>query len=189
MAIKFVSGRGLRGLLRMMGLFEMSDDPLRPSVVHVVPSRLHRKRLECWPSEDRGSRLVLVGKNLPRGAKEAVFADVIARSAGRRVSQWPARIPLSDRASVGCREGKCDQGLGQGRALQLDGKVVVSVNELSCSNVGWPPEVTVTLPQSRGAIDAQRSQAASGRGGGGCGRRAPRERSHMDEGAGRHCGR
>lgn len=52
-------------LLRAKGLFALADDPDRPVVVHGVQHLVHPiDKLEGWPSEDRRTRLVVIGRNL-----------------------------------------------------------------------------------------------------------------------------
>lgn len=52
-------------LLRAKGLFALSDDPDRPVVVHGVQHLVHPiDKLDRWPSEDRRTRLVLIGRDL-----------------------------------------------------------------------------------------------------------------------------
>ncbi|WP_348766768.1 GTP-binding protein [uncultured Salinisphaera sp.] len=64
-------------LLRLKGIFALSDDPARPLVVHAVQHRLYPPvRLDAWPSVDRRSRVVLIGRDLPRAPIEALLAKV-----------------------------------------------------------------------------------------------------------------
>jgi G3E family GTPase len=52
-------------LLRVKGLIAMDDDTDRPVVIHGVQHLIHPiDRLERWPSEDRRTRIVLIGRNL-----------------------------------------------------------------------------------------------------------------------------
>jgi len=52
-------------LLRLKGLVALTDDPERPAVVHGVQHVIHLiDRLEQWPSDDRRTRLVFIGRNL-----------------------------------------------------------------------------------------------------------------------------
>ncbi|MEN2494633.1 MAG: P-loop guanosine triphosphatase YjiA [Hyphomicrobiaceae bacterium hypho_1] len=61
-ALKVIAGKDL---LRMKGLFKLTDDPERPFVAHGVQNIIHPiDRLERWPSEDRRTRIILIGKNL-----------------------------------------------------------------------------------------------------------------------------
>ena len=61
-------------LLRMKGLFRLTDDPERPIVAHGVQRNLYPiDRLEQWPSEDKRTRIVLIGKDLNIDAMCAVL--------------------------------------------------------------------------------------------------------------------
>jgi G3E family GTPase len=62
-------------LLRVKGIVALSDDPSRPIVVHGVQHVFHPPvRLESWPDEDRGTRLVFIVKDLSRDFVERFFA-------------------------------------------------------------------------------------------------------------------
>ncbi|MEM7747214.1 MAG: GTP-binding protein [Pseudomonadota bacterium] len=65
-------------LLRLKGLFALSDDPDRPVVVHGVQHIVHPiDKLERWPTDDKRTRVVLIGRNLDI----ATFTEVLtARS-------------------------------------------------------------------------------------------------------------
>ncbi|SMD17622.1 GTP-binding protein [Rhizobium sp. RU36D] len=66
------------GLLRMKGIFALTDDPDRPLVAHAVQHRLYpRQRLERWPDGDRTSRVVLIGQDMPIKPIRELF-DVLA---------------------------------------------------------------------------------------------------------------
>lgn len=61
-------------LLRVKGLFGLTDDPDRPVVVHGVQSLIHPiDKLDQWPSEDRRTRLVVIGKNLKIDAMREIL--------------------------------------------------------------------------------------------------------------------
>mgnify|MGYP001814529150 FL=1 len=52
-------------LLRLKGLVKLADDPERPVVAHGVQQQVHQiDRLENWPSDDKRTRIVLIGRNL-----------------------------------------------------------------------------------------------------------------------------
>ncbi|WP_323055485.1 GTP-binding protein [Brucella intermedia] len=54
------------GLLRLKGIFALTDDPARPMVAHAVQHRLHpTRRLDYWPSIDVRSRVMVIGNRLP----------------------------------------------------------------------------------------------------------------------------
>ncbi|NTE89532.1 CobW family GTP-binding protein [Agrobacterium rubi] len=69
------------GLLRMKGIFALTDDPERPLVAHAVQHRLHPlQRLERWPSDDRSSRVVLIGRDMPIKQIRDLFEVLAPRS-------------------------------------------------------------------------------------------------------------
>ncbi|MEM8970859.1 MAG: GTP-binding protein [Pseudomonadota bacterium] len=52
-------------LLRIKGLVALSDDPDRPVVVHGVQHIVHPiDKLEQWPTDDKRTKIVLIGRNL-----------------------------------------------------------------------------------------------------------------------------
>jgi G3E family GTPase len=61
-------------LLRIKGLVALADDPERPVVLHGVQHLIHPiDRLERWPSDDRRTRLVLIGRNLNAASMRALL--------------------------------------------------------------------------------------------------------------------
>ncbi|MEA3536683.1 GTP-binding protein [Rhizobium sp. CC-YZS058] len=73
------------GLLRLKGVFALSDDPLRPAVAHAVEHRLSPlQRLPGWPDGDRRSRVVLIGQNMPEPQIRALFSALAPRGRKRR---------------------------------------------------------------------------------------------------------
>jgi len=61
-------------LLRMKGIIELADDPLRPLVVHGVQKLLHPPvRLPSWPDAARGTRLVLITLDMPQDYVRRMF--------------------------------------------------------------------------------------------------------------------
>lgn len=76
------------GLLRLKGLVALGDDAERPLVVHAVQHRLYPSiRLECWPSDDRRTRLVLIGASMPREPIRKLFDAVVKHSQKRRTGR------------------------------------------------------------------------------------------------------
>jgi G3E family GTPase len=80
-------------LLRMKGIVNVREDPLRPAVIHGVQHVVHAPVwLPRWPSEDRRSRLVFIGRDLREGwvrdlielLEEEVAEQVTALSLHRR---------------------------------------------------------------------------------------------------------
>lgn len=52
-------------LLRLKGLFALNDDPDRPVVVHGVQHIIHPiDKLERWPTDDKRTKIVVIGRNL-----------------------------------------------------------------------------------------------------------------------------
>ena len=79
-------------LLRIKGLVASRADPDHPVVVHAVGARLHpSERLERWPSPDRRSRLVVIGRGLAPG----VIADLWAAYFGPPAIDRPDAAALS----------------------------------------------------------------------------------------------
>lgn len=71
------------GLLRLKGLFALTDDPTRPLVAHAVQHRLYPpKRLDHWPNDDHRSRVVLIGQDMPTKPIRDLF-EVLAPHAAR----------------------------------------------------------------------------------------------------------
>jgi len=61
-ALKMSAGTDL---LRLKGLIAVSDDPDRPIVVHGVQHVVHPiDQLERWPTEDKRTKIVIIGRNL-----------------------------------------------------------------------------------------------------------------------------
>ena len=61
-------------LLRLKGLVNVAESPDRPAVIHGVQHVFHPPTwLERWPSADRRSRLVFIGRNLRRAWVEALL--------------------------------------------------------------------------------------------------------------------
>jgi G3E family GTPase len=72
------------GLLRLKGIFAVSDDPDRPVVAHAVQHRLYPlQRLDAWPDGDHSSRVVLIGKDMPLKPVRDLF-EVLAPKPARK---------------------------------------------------------------------------------------------------------
>lgn len=53
-------------LLRMKGIVHVAEAPDRPAVLHGIRHVLHPVQwLDAWPSDDHGTRLVLIGQKIP----------------------------------------------------------------------------------------------------------------------------
>ncbi len=73
------------GLLRLKGLFALTDDPERPLVAHAVHRRLYPlQRLDAWPDGDRRSRVVLIGQDMPAKPIRDLFEVLAPHVAGNR---------------------------------------------------------------------------------------------------------
>ena len=67
-------------LLRAKGLFAVSDDPDRPVVVHGVQHLVHAiDRLDRWPSDDKRTRLVVIGRDLNVEAMRGILTSARPR--------------------------------------------------------------------------------------------------------------
>ena len=88
--LKVVTSNIDSGLLRMKGLFAVSDDPDRPIVAHAVQHRLYPvTQLDRWPDKDRQSRVVLIGQDMPIKQIHELFAALAPRP--RKGFGWGAR--------------------------------------------------------------------------------------------------
>ena len=66
-------------LIRLKGLINIAESPERPAVIHGVQHVFHPPAwLERWPSQDRRSRLVLIGRNLRQAWVEALWTALDA---------------------------------------------------------------------------------------------------------------
>ena len=77
-------------LLRMKGIVNVLEDPQRPAVIHGVQHVYHAPVwLPCWPSDDRRTRMVFIGRKLReswvRSLIELLDAEVAAQSAKQSV--------------------------------------------------------------------------------------------------------
>jgi G3E family GTPase len=69
-------------LLRIKGIVELMEDRARPLVIHGVQKLLHPPaRLPSWPDAVRGTRLVLIGIDLPRDYVERLFSAFVNKPA------------------------------------------------------------------------------------------------------------
>ncbi|WEX85749.1 GTP-binding protein [Sinorhizobium garamanticum] len=77
-------------ILRLKGLFALSDDPARPLVAHAVQNKLYPPiRLDYWPDIDVRSRIVVIGKDLPVDPIRKLFQALLPRPTRTRF--WAAR--------------------------------------------------------------------------------------------------
>jgi G3E family GTPase len=69
-------------LLRLKGIVSIAEYPERPAVIHGVQHVFHAPTwLEKWPSTDRNTRLVLIGRGLSRPWIEDLIAAIDAEVA------------------------------------------------------------------------------------------------------------
>lgn len=80
-------------LLRLKGVIELAEDPSRPLVVHAVQKMIHPPaRLPAWPDDTRGTRLVVIGLDLPEDYVRRLFAGIT----GLPQTDTPDRTALED---------------------------------------------------------------------------------------------
>lgn len=80
--LELVTSNTGSGLLRLKGLFAVTDDAERPVVAHAVQHRLYPlQRLDRWPDESRRTRVVLIGRDMPARPIRDLFAAVAPRRA------------------------------------------------------------------------------------------------------------
>ena len=78
-------------LLRLKGIVELAEDPSRPMVVHGVQKTFHPPAwLVNWPDAVRGTRMVLIGIDLPEDYVRRLFAAITGEPA----------IDMPDRAAL-----------------------------------------------------------------------------------------
>ena len=75
-------------LLRMKGIVNVTEEPDRPAVIHGVQHVYHAPMwLPRWPSNDRRTRMVFIGRNLReswvRGLVDLIDAEVADEIARR----------------------------------------------------------------------------------------------------------
>jgi G3E family GTPase len=69
-------------LLRLKGIVNIVESPDRPAVIHGVQHVFHPPTwLARWPSDDRGSRIVVITRGIPRGFIEALIETLEAEVA------------------------------------------------------------------------------------------------------------
>ncbi|WP_411036042.1 CobW family GTP-binding protein [Shinella sp. BYT-45] len=78
--LELVTSNTGSGLLRLKGIFAVTDDTERPVVAHAVQHRLYPlQRLDRWPDGDRRTRVVLIGQDMPARPIRDLF-EVLAPS-------------------------------------------------------------------------------------------------------------
>ena len=69
-------------LLRFKALVRVAEDPLRPAVLHGVQHLFHEPEwLAAWPSDDRDTRMVLIGRGLSQLWIESLIEAIVAEVA------------------------------------------------------------------------------------------------------------
>lgn len=67
-------------LLRLKGIVELSEAPAHPLVVHGVRDMLHPPAsLKAWPDDNRGARLVLIGRHLDEASIRGLWSAITGR--------------------------------------------------------------------------------------------------------------
>jgi G3E family GTPase len=65
-------------VLRLKGIVALADDPERPLVVHGVQHKIAPvERLDVWPSADRRTRIVIIGRDLKVQIVERMLASLV----------------------------------------------------------------------------------------------------------------
>jgi G3E family GTPase len=66
-------------LLRFKAIVRVAEYPERPAVLHGVQHLFHEPQwLDAWPSEDRDTRLVLIGRGLSQLWIETLLQAIVA---------------------------------------------------------------------------------------------------------------
>lgn len=82
--LDIVTSNAHAGVLRLKGIFLLTDQPGQPAVAHAVQHRLYPlKRLERWPEGNRNTRLVLIGQDMPEKQIRELFETITPRPARR----------------------------------------------------------------------------------------------------------
>lgn len=80
-------------LLRMKGIVWTVEDGDRPLVIHGVQRLLHRpERLGAWPSDERGTRIVIIARDIPESYVRGLFDAFL----GKPQVDTPDRTALVD---------------------------------------------------------------------------------------------
>lgn len=115
-------------LLRLKGLFALSDDPDRPVVVHGVQHLIHPiDKLDRWPSDDRRTRIVVIGRNINVEAMRGILLST-------RPKQHSARTELAKVAVIG---GLLAVGLAAGATWVAGEATGKSTADVDRSNHQW----------------------------------------------------
>jgi G3E family GTPase len=91
-----------RKLLRVKGLVALAEDPEHPVVIHGAQHVVHVPAiLDCWPSDDHRSRLVLIVDDLDRAHVETLWDAFLGRpSVDRPDAAALAENPLALRGGT-----------------------------------------------------------------------------------------
>ena len=86
-------------LLRVKGLIASQDDPERPVVLHGVQHLVHTiDRLDHWPSADRRTRIVLIGREVNVEALRSVLTNPSQQGLGNAFFGQTAQAPASEKS-------------------------------------------------------------------------------------------
>jgi G3E family GTPase len=90
-------------LLRVKGIVAVAEAPSTPAVIHGVQHVYHAPEwLERWPSPDRRTRIVLIGRGVsaawPRALLDLIDAEVADEAA--RIAQGPTRTAAASGSAV-----------------------------------------------------------------------------------------
>jgi G3E family GTPase len=84
-------------LLRVKGIVKLAETPDKPIVIHAVQHVFHPfSQLECWPDEDRRTRIVFITKDIPERTLREMFEAFLNKAAPDR----PDRAALADNPLV-----------------------------------------------------------------------------------------
>ena len=82
-----------RRLLRLKGIVSLAERPDEPMILHGAQHVVHEPvRLARWPDQDRSTRIVVIGEDLPESELQAIWAAVI----GVPAPDLPDRQALAD---------------------------------------------------------------------------------------------
>jgi G3E family GTPase len=74
-------------LLRMKGIVQVREQPERPAVIHGVQHVYHAPVwLERWPSADRRTRIVFIGRNI-RASWLCTLLDLLETETAEEIAQ------------------------------------------------------------------------------------------------------
>jgi G3E family GTPase len=76
--LKFLRSLDGRKLLRLKGIVALAERSDAPLILHGAQHLVHEPvRLSTWPSEDRSTRIVLIGEDLPEAEIKALWSAIV----------------------------------------------------------------------------------------------------------------